>query len=1040
MGDTIDYSYTIERRDGEWDNRHYGRYNVQWGEPVEFQRFRFSWRVGSPFHVVGIKEPTKTWEDSGWSYWEWSKEHLAELHTEAHTPEWVDQHPSIEFSQFQDWQDVARSALKLYAVSGEDVVAVKAIARQITDGLATDQARTVAVMRFVQMDVRYTGIEEGEGAFRPTAPHLVLRRRYGDCKDKSWLAVTMLRALGIQAAPALVSTRWEKYAGAHLASPGVMNHVIVRAVIAQKTYWLDATVSGQNGTLDNFSQAHFGSALLLEPSAASFQDIPEADNTNPSTVSDVVFDFGFKNTEASLSVTTRYLGAEADRMRRRLNSRGAKDLGRSYLEYYKSRYASITSERPLKIENDGDQNSMTIHEFYRLSSTFEPNSKKRLTFEVYAEDIVDALDSPKIAGRTQPYATDYPVHVLQNIHLLMDSPWPVKEETVAVDSPEFHYDSHVASLGKEIQLTYRYQSRVASVPVQRLKPYSENLRRARNDAYYYLHTDDHVPPRLSSSNTHWGLHLLGLLFGVFAFLRLLPYWASIRSLLGTTLQATRALPCEAERVPVEERQLLMSRDPDLEVGRFRALGFLEYRSMTPAYDQPEYVRLLNHEERPISASVVRRPIPEVDAYTYVSFESKLADGRILITSQRPRTELAAMSRFLIANRPGADVAELYEQHCKRLEQCRVELVPPSQLLLDHVADFDETFAAHRADLRRRKLVCASEDPDQDRFTIKGAAYFSRSAVFAMSTSVPAVAGEASDAGKQRAHADYLAILHVARVRARPPGPSRALTVFTCAWLSLAAIGIACLWGLAELAGVVAAILVHEIAHLLAMRVCRTTQAPLIMLPLLGIAETTDIRSLPATQRLFILAAGPITGIAVALALVSVNNFWPVLHLRGVAWTIFLLNSLSLIPFPASDGTRMLELVFNPDSHWRWLLCLVSPLPPLITGLAYQRPELVAFALAWALVVINRIPVLRLCRVAAETIPADADWNTAVRAALSTMAAPSFRRWSGRHRQARAIAIANQWTMPHDPRRVAGGSICLAIVLFALAAASCLLAQ
>ena len=51
----------------------------------------------------------------------------------------------------------------------------------------------------------------GNGASRPdhcgpSAPDAVYARRWGDCKEKALLMVTMLRALGIEASPALVNT------------------------------------------------------------------------------------------------------------------------------------------------------------------------------------------------------------------------------------------------------------------------------------------------------------------------------------------------------------------------------------------------------------------------------------------------------------------------------------------------------------------------------------------------------------------------------------------------------------------------------------------------------------------------------------------------------------------------------------------------------------------------------------------------------------------------------------------------------------------
>ena len=67
-----------------------------------------------------------------------------------------------------------------------------------------------AVLQLVQRDVRYLGIEVGPGSHAPTAPDKVYQRRFGDCKDKATLIITMLSALEIPAFPVLIDAQTER--------------------------------------------------------------------------------------------------------------------------------------------------------------------------------------------------------------------------------------------------------------------------------------------------------------------------------------------------------------------------------------------------------------------------------------------------------------------------------------------------------------------------------------------------------------------------------------------------------------------------------------------------------------------------------------------------------------------------------------------------------------------------------------------------------------------------------------------------------------
>ena len=108
---------------------------------------------------------------------------------------------------------------------------------------ATPEARAVAALRLVQDEVRYLAIALGDGGWLPTSASDVWASRQGDCKGKTVLLVAILKELGIDAVPVLVSSEnlpLDKY----LPMVGAFDHVIVKARINGETYLMDGTRIG----------------------------------------------------------------------------------------------------------------------------------------------------------------------------------------------------------------------------------------------------------------------------------------------------------------------------------------------------------------------------------------------------------------------------------------------------------------------------------------------------------------------------------------------------------------------------------------------------------------------------------------------------------------------------------------------------------------------------------------------------------------------------------------------------------------------------
>jgi transglutaminase-like putative cysteine protease len=69
--------------------------------------------------------------------------------------------------------------------------------RRFLQGTKTTEEKINKIINYVQDDIRYMGVESGIGSIKPFAPEEVAKRRYGDCKDKSLLLVSLLKQVGV---------------------------------------------------------------------------------------------------------------------------------------------------------------------------------------------------------------------------------------------------------------------------------------------------------------------------------------------------------------------------------------------------------------------------------------------------------------------------------------------------------------------------------------------------------------------------------------------------------------------------------------------------------------------------------------------------------------------------------------------------------------------------------------------------------------------------------------------------------------------------
>jgi len=106
-------------------------------------------------------------------------------------------------------------------------------------------ARVEAALKFTQENIRYLFVGLNSGGYVPVSAAETTRLKYGDCKAKTALLFAFLKAFEIPAEPVLVHSQIGDAIPERLPSMAVFDHVILRAEIDGKTYWLDGTRSGE---------------------------------------------------------------------------------------------------------------------------------------------------------------------------------------------------------------------------------------------------------------------------------------------------------------------------------------------------------------------------------------------------------------------------------------------------------------------------------------------------------------------------------------------------------------------------------------------------------------------------------------------------------------------------------------------------------------------------------------------------------------------------------------------------------------------------
>jgi len=533
IGDVVEFEYTMHSRSRTFPGHFSDRLTIGWSTPVHWQRLRVVSPVSRPLlYRVSDGQPMPAPTVNGAVSelnWEWHD--LTAIAADDDRPKWYSTWPYLQISDLQDWSEVARQVVPLFVVKRPLSPAVTAVVNEIRNAGGTPETQALHALQFVQEQIRYVSISIGRGAYQPASPQTVLRRRFGDCKDKALLLATILQELGVEARPALVNSRRGRVLDTVLPTPYTFDHAIVRMQIGTAVYWLDGTADKQYSPLSTGAPANFERALVVDGSSTALERIPRPAPGVSAKRSEVNFDMrkGFDE-PAKLQITTSYTGRLADSMRVDLADGNPEQRQTDYVNYIARYYPGAKTLAPIAIEDDKSQNIVRIREYYELPKGFKHDQQGRPKFFFQTDELYRYVDTLKSSVRKAPLAIEHPVQVEQIIRASLPGPgrWLIQNDTQKIDNPAFHYEATVdystqGSGTSQLTLDYRYQSLSDVVDVAALQQYIADRKRVYDDLGLSIKHDPVVtfvvPPPLKIAPLTRLVLFVSWVFGVWAAVR-----------------------------------------------------------------------------------------------------------------------------------------------------------------------------------------------------------------------------------------------------------------------------------------------------------------------------------------------------------------------------------------------------------------------------------------------------------------------------------------------------------------------------------------
>ncbi len=349
------------------------------------------------------------------------------------------------------------------------------LADSITSQLTDEFEKVKAIYYWVQHNIHYVAIEDGNNGVVPANALYVYEKRYGDCKGMANLIYTLLKKLNINAYYTWVGTRDLPYKYTEIHTPFIDNHMIATYIDkAGKYYFLDATAEFQS--IETAPGSIQGKECLIAIDKDSFQ-VKEI----PYSVSRIFFNtrLDIQNLDLKVNEVQRLSGNIA-----RLNAyyvahRTEEKKRQLFIDQLKSEgYAKSTLVKVQHSDLYAVDKELEIKTEYVLNDYVVKSNSK-----LYVKPILRGLEPIIIESDRQ-----YEVEFKQKEHYkwVQEIQIPAKyivdqlPENASYQHPLFSFSSKLTTKGNKIYVEVEYLTDFVRLPKNEYDAWNEMNRMVQN--------------------------------------------------------------------------------------------------------------------------------------------------------------------------------------------------------------------------------------------------------------------------------------------------------------------------------------------------------------------------------------------------------------------------------------------------------------------------------------------------------------------------------------------------------------------------------
>jgi lipoprotein NlpI len=489
VGDTLEFAYSLHGQNPVFGGKFVETASWDQTFPTTLRRIIFTHRADKQisWRLIGDRKskpvvPTEVVRGA-MRRLVFEERSIAKVDVEPSTPPSYLAHRRVQFSEFPGWNDVVAWASTLFRRQGELSQDVREVIEKLRQR-PTDEDRVVAALEFVQSEIRYFSVSLGESSHRPSQPDVVVNQRYGDCKDKSLLLMTLLEALGIQSKPVLLAVGIRRGLENMLPSPQLFNHAIVQATVNGKVFYLDPTLLGQHGRLERMGQIHEGTqVLVIAPESRQLSTIatPNVRELMRSEVAETATVTKL-NADGELQVRQVWRGAMAEALRLLQQRLPATELVKFVGDAMEMRYPGAKLVGEPDIVDDRGNNVFTMTAQYSVPKlAVEHGAYWYVRFS--PANMIGVLATPPASTRTTPLQLPvFPYDARYTFEIKFPSEVNVISlpRTNTVDNKYFTYTVKSSFRGNNSKSVIELATFADQVEISDLKKYTEDMRSLSN--------------------------------------------------------------------------------------------------------------------------------------------------------------------------------------------------------------------------------------------------------------------------------------------------------------------------------------------------------------------------------------------------------------------------------------------------------------------------------------------------------------------------------------------------------------------------------